>query len=527
MLRRFTLCLLSLLIPVSAAAEVISVSPEQNWCDVANAAAPGDVVALEGGDHTSACFLGARGEADAPIVIRSADPSDPARMAYDGTTANVIDIREESAHLVIENLYFSTTQQGVDAIKIRGGHDFEIRDNLFAFVGGVSIAANTGHTERITITGNVFFDLQSTGIYLGCHEGAISCRSTQALIEGNTIFGVNSTGVGYGIQIKVDSDAVIRDNSIFDTQGPGVMVYGARGNIPPSIIDGNLIIGSRRSGPILVGGGPATVTNNIVARGWWGGIVSYSHDAGGPQQGVIIAHNTAFENEEAGIRVQDWEVGSSNFLVNNAVIPLPDHAAFSPAYPGGSSFGNVECTNSWNCVVDVENTPFSVSPLVDGHLIGAATAVNADWYPRVDFMGRARSTSPTAGAIERALEDGGPWLQIDQSRPPRLTDDPELPPDENGDEEPIEEVGEEVEEDRDDEDDAVEESHGGDSDSQIESEPPDALASDSDRATSPQGESSSCGAVNRSDGVPGAVLLLAVLLLAARYRRVQSSIASS
>jgi hypothetical protein len=33
--------------------------------------------------------------------------------------------------------------------------------------------------------------------------------------------------VGYGLQVKLNSTAVIRDNVIVDTKGPGIMVYGA------------------------------------------------------------------------------------------------------------------------------------------------------------------------------------------------------------------------------------------------------------------------------------------------------------
>ena len=70
---------------------------------------------------------------------------------------------------------------------------------------------------------------------------------SQLLIEKNFIGGVTAgaSKIGYGIQLKLNSFGVIRDNVIVNTKGPGIMVYGAKELSHVSIIERNFVAGSR------------------------------------------------------------------------------------------------------------------------------------------------------------------------------------------------------------------------------------------------------------------------------------------
>ena len=75
-------------------------------------------------------------------------------------------------------------------------------------------------------------------MYFGCHDGTW-CILTDLVVERNYIRGVRASDpeIGYGFQVKLNSVAVIRDNVIVDTKGPGIMVYGAHNLTAVSVIE--------------------------------------------------------------------------------------------------------------------------------------------------------------------------------------------------------------------------------------------------------------------------------------------------
>ncbi len=421
-------------------ASTIEVGTDDNWCSIANDADPGTTLELAPGDHMDTCHLRATGEEDAPIIIRSADPDDPARLAYSGTGANTIEVRSESRFVEIRDLHFPGTA-GPHAIRFHSPTDITVAGNHFEQTGGVTMSANFSDSEptRLHILDNSIFDVDTTAIYFGCHSGADDCRTVDAHIEGNTFYGLSSPGVGYAIQIKVDSNAVIRDNAIFDIQGPGVMVYGAHDDgTATSIIDGNLIVGSRDSGAILAGGGPAIITNNIVADGATHGIHLYEHNVGAPQRDMVVAHNTVFDNQGTAIMASGWS-DDSNVLANNAIAPN-GHSAIGGS-PSGTVEGNIVCEDDGSdCFQAPNGDPFSLTPLIDGPLYEAVEALDDADSLTEDFMGHERSATTHAGALAHISDDGGPWFEIGQDRPPRVDDpsngDDDDEDDSNGDEEP-------------------------------------------------------------------------------------------
>ena len=251
--------LLVLLHALPAHAAILETSADEDYCAVINAAGPGDEVRLAAGRYTSPCSIRASGEMGRPLVIRSGSEVDGERavFAYPGRSSNVIDLRMVS-YVQLIGLEFDHSENDIDGIKIHASSDVLIARCRFRDMGGVSISAPDGSTARLTIRQNRLVDLRATGMYFGCHDGS-SCQSTDLLVENNFIQGVTPRGssVGYGMQLKLNSYGVVRDNTVYDTAGPGIMVYGSDRGDPPTIVEGNYVEGSRNDGAIVIGGGPA------------------------------------------------------------------------------------------------------------------------------------------------------------------------------------------------------------------------------------------------------------------------------
>src|SRR4029450_10309943 len=99
------------------------------------------------------------------------------------------------------------------------------------FIGTAALAVVANHSSLtgLTVRRNIVRDSRATAFYFGCHDG-LQCELSDLLVEGNYIqrAGMHAEGVGYGLQVKLNSTGVIRDNVIVETKGPGIMVYGSR-----------------------------------------------------------------------------------------------------------------------------------------------------------------------------------------------------------------------------------------------------------------------------------------------------------
>ncbi|MFW5968886.1 MAG: right-handed parallel beta-helix repeat-containing protein [Persicimonas sp.] len=411
-------------VAAGASAETLEVQPGSSWCDTINAADPGDVVAMAPGDYSETCAIRAEGRSGDRIVVRSADPSDPARFTYDGRSSNVLDLVGGASYLTLEDLYFEPTKSDITAIKNKGAHHVRIEGCEFHGIGGVAIAVNgASEVDRraITIVDNKFIDLDATGIYIGCHDGS-TCQIDQVRIARNLIKNVESDAIGYGLEIKLNSVATIRDNTIYNAKGPALMVYGSDVGDAPSTIEGNYVSGSRTDSAILVGGGPAIVRNNVAKGGKYASIGTQDYGDRGLQSDIVIAHNTALPSDGAAISVDNWSSGSGNVIAHNAILS-GSAAPLSPSDPAGTVRKNVACESAGECFEQGEQAPYDLWPKVDGPLHDAVSEASDDWVPSRDFMGVRRSPPLAVGAFERTdrtvdrdLGDGDP-------RPPRIEDE--------------------------------------------------------------------------------------------------------
>jgi MYXO-CTERM domain-containing protein len=412
----YTLATLALLlVPASALAETVEVGPMDGWCAAINDAAPGDEIVLMPGRYTNPCVIRATGSEGSEIVVRGSSTAEGSRsiLDYDGSSSNVIDFNDAAGFVVLRDLFWDPTNPGIDAIKIKAGHDLAIEGCYFEGIGGISISANSSSVERITVRNNVFVDLQATGLYFGCHDGE-GCHATDILVEGNLIDRVDSDAVGYGLEVKLNSWAVIRDNTVYDTKGPGLMVYGSNRGDPPSIVEGNYVEGSRHDGAIVVGGGPAIVRNNVTLGGNIGGIVAQDYGGRGLQDNVWIVHNTSFANSGPSIRVQSWAAGAGNVLAANAL-----DSATQPATPEGTVTANVICDPLSDCFVAPGAALYDLWPTDGSPLMDSAGMGDAEWSPAVDFMGEPRGDAPDVGAFERVDATTDHSVGGGGERPPR------------------------------------------------------------------------------------------------------------
>ena len=379
-----------------AAGNQVRISPSDAWCNVINQAAPGTEVVFAPGQYSTTCSITVRGTAAAPVVVRS-EVEGQAAFTYGGTTSNVLEVRG-AAYLTIRGFAFGPTQRGVDGIRLHQVNNILIERNTFTRMGGVSIPANdTGTTiPGLIIRDNRLIDLQTTGIYLGCHEG--NCKVQDAVVERNFINGVVSPGTGYGVEIKLNSYATLRDNTVYNPQGPGLMVYGSNQGDPPSIVEGNYIEGSRNEGGVVVGGGPAIVRNNVLVNNARGGVSVQNYGGRNLLTNIQIVGNTMIRNTQGGVDTA-WAAGTGNVIAYNAILLSSGTTMFSPTNPPGTIVGNVNCTST--CFVQVASAPYNISPR--GPLLGAMSG-SESFRPADDFMGNARSSSSESGAVSSAAQ---------------------------------------------------------------------------------------------------------------------------
>jgi hypothetical protein len=383
------------LTPASVLAEVIEIGAGDNFCAALERLQPGDDLRIAPGDYPGPCRLRRGGLSDRPIVIQAADPERRPRIIYDGETADVLWV--SGNHITIRGLEFGPTRQDVDAIRIFSGSAISIEDCLFSELGGIAIAANHLNVRGLVVRQNTIRQSRSTGMYFGCHDGS-GCSITGLTVEGNLIHTVRAPDpqIGYGIEIKLNSAGIVRNNVIMDTKGPGIMVYGSLDQTQTTLVERNVVTGSRTSSGIVVGGGPAIIRNNLAVEHSVSGIGLEDYHRRGLLREIVIAHNTLYQAAAPAIALPERGIRRVTIL-NNAVHSRPGTLALPSARAGLTLLGNIDCSVT---VCFANPLTMDFAPLETSILRHAGFISTESWVPRDDLLGQRRATPPTVGAVE-------------------------------------------------------------------------------------------------------------------------------
>jgi len=382
------------LAPAGAAKEI---TPRSGLCREINALRPGQELILRGGRYPGPCTIRRGGRPGAPIVIRAENLLDPPWIVYDGNSDNVINVRAD--YVTLRGLKIGPTQTNVDGIRIYGRKGITVEDCWFSGTGGIAVVANHQSAQGLIVRRNRVLNTSATAMYFGCHDG-VSCVVSDLVIERNFIQRVRAPdpAIGYGIQVKLNSTAVIRDNLVLNSKGPGIMVYGSDTGGRESVIERNFIGQTRNSG-ILVGGGPVTVRNNIAVANADGGIAVQNYAHRNLLRGIVVVHNTLYANNAGGIVIPLEEGVVEAEIVNNAVYGLTDTKALPAERTGVQQVGNMDCRAA-KCFAEPDRLNFS--PYPTSPLVGAGKKLDRSWMPGDDFFGLERTRSLTVGAIQAA-----------------------------------------------------------------------------------------------------------------------------
>ncbi|HWH75824.1 MAG TPA: right-handed parallel beta-helix repeat-containing protein, partial [Candidatus Binatus sp.] len=241
-------------------------------------------------------------------------------------------------------------------------------------------------------------------MYFGCHDGT-SCRISDLVLEKNRIDGVTASDqeVGYGIQVKLNSTATIRENIIKNTKGPSIMVYGSQDPALESLIERNFVAGSKTSSGIVIGGGPVVVRNNIAVGNTEAGIGVENYGSRNLLRGIRIGLNTVYGNVSGGITLPKGKVADTQ-VVGNAGWSPASVENFPASQSGLIISENLTCEKA--CFADPEALDFS--PARDSRLDRTALTTIPSWLGATDFFGGSRKNPPRVGAVETATHAGPP-----------------------------------------------------------------------------------------------------------------------
>ena len=370
------------------------IGPDANLCAEINGLAPGEVLELMPGDYRGPCRIHHGGTAGAPITIRGKKLVEKPRIVYEGQSSNVFEI--EGGYVTIRGLKLGPTKRHVDGVRIFANYGITIEDCEFSHVGGVAIAATRTSVDGLIVRRNVVTNSAATAMYFGCHDG-IGCLISNLIVEQNFIHRVDAIDpeVGYGIQFKLNSSGVIRDNVIVDTKGPGIMVYGSSDPGSSNVIERNFATGSRQSSGVLIGGGPAQVRNNIVSRNFLGGVTLQDYANRRLLHKIAVVNNTAFKNNYGQFIVPSQVKLSQILLAMNTAVSFEGSQVFPRRQPGLDLRQNIDCTTS-ACFTDPLSLNFS--PLPASPVYRVQNLKHAS-LPLDDYYGRSRKQKPIAGAV--------------------------------------------------------------------------------------------------------------------------------
>jgi hypothetical protein len=258
-------------------------------------------------------------------------------------------------------------------------------------------------------------------MYIGVHNG--SYITTNTLVEGNYIHHLRSTSGGGndGIEIKFGSYGnTVRDNVIHDTnigrQYPGIFVYG--GGKESNVVQGNVIF---KAGEGIQVVSDAVVRNNIIFDCSVTGITAAPHAAVPRMRNVKIVNNTIV-NHPRGVLIR-WSKASNMVFSNNAVYCGGATAIDASGINDALLRSNYIAGDLKGAAID--KTRFHDGGVISGTFVdpskndywpkpGSVLLNNADpdFVPDLDFNGAVRESAFDVGAYESEGKPQNPGWNV-------------------------------------------------------------------------------------------------------------------
>ncbi|MEZ6090984.1 MAG: right-handed parallel beta-helix repeat-containing protein [Pirellulaceae bacterium] len=305
LIRTTLIVALSACIPTDhARARVIEISPGQDYRSVLRKLEPGDELVFLPGEHHLPAKVRVSGTPEKPILLRGR-PDSAGRLpeiTWTQRGENTWDVYGK--YLRISDLQFHSRNHC--GMRIREATDIQIQNCVFRDNGENDLTVNSGAAASVHILHCRFVGGKQTPVYIGNHDGhqvVTDFRFEGNLIDGSRINDANI--VGYGIQLKLNVDGVVRNNLILGTQGPAIMVYGFQDakTSGKQLVENNIVVGARNSHCIVVGGGPVTVRNNLVIAGDRGGIDVADYGNRNLLDGIAIIGNVVLGGDDRWLNV--------------------------------------------------------------------------------------------------------------------------------------------------------------------------------------------------------------------------------
>lgn len=397
---------------------------QEQFESLANSLQPGDELIVHAGTYSQngRRAVTAKGTSEHPIIIRAAQGESPLFTA--NPRNNCVEFID-CADLVIRGMRFRGGSSGVRFIR---GARVTFEDCEIFETQNNALTMNSGDCQGFVVRRNHIHHTglgtsrptEGEGMYIGCHDG--SCRTTDSIFEGNYIHHTRGTSDGGndGIEIKAGSHGnSVRYNVIHDTnigrKYPGIFVYG--GGLRPNIVEGNVIWHAGEGIQVV---SDAVVRNNIIFDCEATGITAAPHAAMPRVRNVMIIGNTVF-NAPIGVRIR-WEKSTNAVFASNAIYCPSGSAVLGDAGPASLRnnyvYGRGAATlidrqqffdggEPASAFVDATNHDFWPRP--NSPLIGSADAI---FSPEFDFNGTKRTSPGDVGAYQTARREANPGWRI-------------------------------------------------------------------------------------------------------------------
>lgn len=381
---------------------------------------PGDTLILHAGDYVDSgrISITVRGTSASPVLIKGADGEALPHITRAASAAaqNTINI-EGASYLTLSRLEISSN--GGDGVNLNSDpqfitleqleiHDVDVGVNFRSSMNNIVV-----RHSQIYRTGGGDGTGTGEGMYVGCNDGA--CVVRDSLIENNWIHDTRNSTQGDGIEVKLGSHSnVVRDNVIYNTGFPCILVYGTQGN-PVNIVEGNVMWQCGDSG--IQAAADAIIRNNIILDS--PGSSSFNSQ---PHQGAVpgnlqFVHNTIVGGDPC-VRISSWNGQPGLVFANNAIYCDADNFVIS-GLAGVAVSGNViaPATSAFPAsgyrtgqaraldLLDVAGK--NVYPTAGSRLLDAG---NPTYGASIDFNGWTRSGTPDAGAYEWSGAANPGWI---------------------------------------------------------------------------------------------------------------------